>query len=170
LDGGLAPDVEGDADANVDGPESDTGSATEEIPRFVNDLSGTDDSSLSESEEEEERPGELVPDADPTGWNRPRVDPGPSEHVPVQLRNRQRIQVREGVLGGGPHTALSVFQAFFTGELMARFIDRTNRRAAMARLPLSMPDLVKWLALLINMGIKQLPSSRHHWTRDSFGV
>lgn len=103
-------------------------------------------------------------------WNAPRDDPGPISPCPSVSRNRQRLVLRDAHFGAGPHSALSVWQRLFPETLLSLIVEKTSvRLVARHEPPITTQDFYVWLALLMTMGIRRLPSSKHFWARDSFG-
>ena len=173
LDGAATTTDEEDSSENDDDfdPEEQGSDAT---PEFL----GEDD----DSEEEVAVPAPQTPvpqpqratddvvDSAPAIWNVPRRDPGPLEGCPLVDRDRKLLRPNVDVLGLAPYTAVGLFSQFFQEALCERIVRCTNlrlRRKGMTSM--TQAELQIWLALLITMGIKRLPSTKMYWRRDTFG-
>ena len=103
-------------------------------------------------------------------WNAPRDDPGPVSGCPPVTRQRQRLTLHEDQLRPGATDELGVWQAFFDNELLDLLIVKTNIRLLERAEPkLTVNQFYIWLALLLTMGIRKLPSTKDYWRTDSFG-
>ena len=74
----------------------------------------------------------------------------------------------------GSPTALYLFRQFFSDALLTYICKCTNeegaRRFRTKWTNLDIPELLDWLALKVAMGMHQLPSVRHYWSRRRFGM
>jgi len=169
------PDVLEGASADSGADDDDAGSvASDAEPPFA--YGSDDDEAAATVEPSEAAANPVAPTPapayipDPFSWNAPRRDPGPIEVVPRVSHQKHRICAREHACGGPGRTALSLWQLFLPATLFQLIADRTSIRLVRhGWSAVSVPELYCWFAILITMGIRQLPATTSYWSRDSFG-
>lgn len=109
-------------------------------------------------------------DLDQTLWNTARVDPGPLSPMPGGEKSGKRITARRNRVDGLGTNPLDLLHVFLPPTILSRVCDRTSRRLrARGHEALTLPEFYDWLALLLSMAIRKLPSTKHYWATTSFG-
>lgn len=112
-----------------------------------------------------------------SGWTRPRRDPGPAGRTePGPEDDEAEETMRAGEANRRAHfSPRALFRLFFTDDLLAHIVQCTNGGAdgdgagAGARwVPLTVPELLRWLALTICMGILKAPRVQDYWATDCY--
>ena len=151
-------------------PADDSSVASEAGPAFVEDEHDVGEQDAPEVAAAPEAAAAAAPAFNPFSWNQPRDDPGPAAELPKLVRSRKLISVIDRTLTADLGTPMTVLFRFLRPPVMERIVRCTSRRLAVrGQAPLTLPEFYEWLALLITMGIKRLPSTKHYWNTTSFG-
>lgn len=124
-----------------------------------------------DEDDDDAPPADVV---DPDGWYEEPYDEG----APEGPYTTTEAAWNSKVIGEGCRndhlSALYHFRLFLTDAFVAKVLHGTNERGASRRgarwKPVTLPEFWRWLALVISMGIHQLPSLRHYWSIKRFGT
>jgi Transposase IS4 len=108
---------------------------------------------------------------DPTSWNAPRVDPGPARPMPDTTRGRNHTRLRESVVATAKEGVVAAFGLFLSNELLGSVAAKTSATILdTSGGPVSLSEMLEWIALLITMGIHWLPTTEMYWQKKNFGT
>lgn len=106
------------------------------------------------------------------GWHCPTTDRGPLHGLKPMGVERSKGGVRGPAKSRFPMSPFALFKLFFTDVLLTLIINATNsdfvRRIKRPIQPLSMQELLRFLAITISFGINRQPQVKHYWRRGKF--
>lgn len=105
------------------------------------------------------------PDAGFTpGFYAPMPDPGPVAPFEAYDDESSTPQLRAIAKRDRMHSILAAFLSLWTIELLRDVVSATNTESRFSHEPVTLSDIIKWIAITIMMGYNRQPPIAHYWS------